>query len=76
MSEESVHRLVDRELAALLHESQSLGDRVVEPGAIHLATNRIRIELLSKSRRPRQDSGSTWKSVWAARGRSLATGLA
>ena len=47
---ESVRRLVGRELAALLHESRQLRDLAVEPGTIRLATNRIRIELMSKNR--------------------------
>ena len=54
--EESVRRLVEREFAALLHESRSLGDWSIEPGSIHLATNRIRIELLAGER----DRPSLW----------------
>ncbi|MGC8639813.1 MAG: hypothetical protein ACP5XB_08070, partial [Isosphaeraceae bacterium] len=46
--DEAVHRLVDRDLAALLRESRSLGDLAIKAGAVHLATNRIRIELRSK----------------------------
>jgi hypothetical protein len=54
--EESVRRLVEREFAVLLHESHSLGDWSIEPGSIHLATNRIRIELLAGER----DRPSLW----------------
>ena len=54
--EESVRRLVEREFAALLRESRSLGDRSIEPGSIHLATNRIRIELAERDR----DRPSLW----------------
>jgi hypothetical protein len=43
--EESVRKLVDRDLAALLHESPALEHRLAEPGEIHLAANRIRFEL-------------------------------
>ncbi len=48
--EEAVRRLVRREFAALLRESRSLGNWSIEPGSIHLATNRIRIELLAAAR--------------------------
>jgi hypothetical protein len=54
--EESVRRLVEREFAELLRESRSLGDWSIEPGSIHLATNRIRIELLAGER----DRPSLW----------------
>jgi hypothetical protein len=54
--EEAVRRLVKREFAALLRESRSLGNWSIEPGAIHLATNRIRIELLAGAR----DFPSLW----------------
>jgi hypothetical protein len=54
--EEAVRRLVKREFAALLRESRTLGDWSVEPGSIHLATNRIRIELLAATR----DFPSLW----------------
>jgi hypothetical protein len=54
--EESGRKLVEREFAALLHESRSLGDWSIEPGSIHLATNRIRIELLAGDR----DRPSLW----------------
>jgi hypothetical protein len=43
--EQSVRKLLDRDLAALLHESPSLEHRHAEPGEIRLATNRIRFEL-------------------------------
>lgn len=46
--EEAVRRLVERDIAALLNASRSLGDRVVEPGSIRLATNRIRVELIDR----------------------------
>jgi hypothetical protein len=48
--EESIRRLVERDFAALLHESCLLGHWLIELGGIHLATNRIRIELLSAER--------------------------
>ncbi len=54
--EESVRRLVEREFAQLVHESRSLGNWSIEPGSIHLATNRIRIELLAAER----DRPSLW----------------
>ncbi len=54
--EESVRRLVEREFAEFLHESRSLGDWSIEPGSIHLATNRIRVELLAGER----DRPSLW----------------
>jgi hypothetical protein len=46
--EEAVRRFVDREFAALLDESRSLDDANVHAGSIHLATNRIRVELVSQ----------------------------
>src|SRR5207249_5018354 len=54
--EQSVRRLVERDFAALLHESRWLGHRSIEPGSIHLATNRIRIELIAGNR----DGPSLW----------------
>jgi hypothetical protein len=48
--EASVRRLVEREFAALLHESRRLGHWSIGPGSIHLATNRIRIELAAGNR--------------------------
>jgi hypothetical protein len=45
--EESVRRFVERDLAALLHETPALRDWDVRPGAIDLATNRIRFELIA-----------------------------
>ena len=54
--EEAMRRLVERELAGLLRESRSLGGWSIEPGSIHLATNRIRIELLAGDR----DRPSLW----------------
>jgi hypothetical protein len=47
--EEAVRRLLKRDFAALLHESRSLGEWSIEPGSIHLATNRIGAELVSVS---------------------------
>ncbi len=44
---EAVHKLLKREFTALLRESRSLGNWSIEPGSIHLATNRIRIELVA-----------------------------
>ncbi|MHB1562158.1 MAG: hypothetical protein ACYC61_32320, partial [Isosphaeraceae bacterium] len=46
--EEAIRRLVERDITALLNVSRSLGDRVVEPGSIRLATNRIRVELIDR----------------------------
>ena len=54
--EESVRRFVERDLVALLHETRALGQANVRVGAIHLATNRIRIELLSGAR----DASGFW----------------
>ncbi len=54
--EESVRRLVEREFAALLRETRSLGDWSIEAGSIHLATNRIRVEILAGER----DQPSLW----------------
>jgi len=54
--EEAVRKLLKREFAALLRESRSLGSWSIEPGSIHLATNRIRIELLAAAR----DGPSLW----------------
>jgi hypothetical protein len=48
--EEAVRRLVKREFATLLRESRALGNWSIEPGSIHLATNRIRIELVVAAR--------------------------
>jgi hypothetical protein len=45
--EESVRRLLERDVAGLLHESLLLRDWSIEPGVIHLATNRIRVEMLA-----------------------------
>ncbi len=42
---ESVRSFVDRELLELLHESRSWADRSITTGEIHLACNRILIEL-------------------------------
>jgi hypothetical protein len=44
--EESVRRFIERDFAALLDQSRALGRASVRPGAIRLATNRIRVELL------------------------------
>ena len=46
--EEAVRRFVERDLVELLRESRSLGNANIEPGAIRLATNQVRVELLSK----------------------------
>jgi hypothetical protein len=54
--EEAMRRLLEREFAGLLRESRSLGVSAIEPGAIHLATGRIRIELLGEDR----DRPSLW----------------
>jgi len=54
--EESVRRFVERDFAALLHESRSLGSAEVRPGAIRLATNRVRVELLTAG----DDRPSLW----------------
>jgi hypothetical protein len=54
--EEAIRRLLKREFSALLRESRSQGNGSIEPGSIHLATNRIRIELLAVSR----DRPSLW----------------
>jgi hypothetical protein len=43
--EESIRRFVDRDLIALLAQSRTLRDAAIAAGQIHLATNRIRIEL-------------------------------
>jgi hypothetical protein len=43
--EESVRRFIERELIALLNQSRALRHAAIEAGEIHLATNRIRIEL-------------------------------
>jgi hypothetical protein len=42
---ESLRRFVDRELLELLHESRTWADPSISSGEIHLATNRISIEL-------------------------------
>jgi hypothetical protein len=42
---EEVRRFVDRELLELLHESRTWADRTITSGEIHLASNRILIEL-------------------------------
>jgi hypothetical protein len=54
--EEAMRRLIEREFAGLLRESRSLGADAIEPGSIHLATGRIRIELLGEDR----DRPSLW----------------
>ena len=54
--EESVRQLVEREFAGLLHENLLLRNWSIGPGSIHLATNRIRIEVLARER----DSASLW----------------
>ena len=54
--EESMRRLVEREFAELLREGRALSRWSIEPGSIHLATNRIRIELVSVER----DRPSLW----------------
>jgi hypothetical protein len=54
--EEALRRLIEREFAGLLGESRSLGGDAIEPGSIHLATGRIRVELLGGDR----DRPSVW----------------
>jgi hypothetical protein len=54
--EEALRRLLEREFAGLLRASRSLGGSGIEPGSIHLATGRIRIELLGEDR----DRPSLW----------------
>ncbi len=46
--EESFRRFVERDVIALLHESRTLGDASIHAGSIHLATNSIRIDLVSE----------------------------
>ncbi len=74
--EEAVRRLIEREFAELLRESRSRRGASVEPGSIHLATGRIRIELLGEDR----DRPSLWIDLEersrAAGGGDLAEGLA
>jgi hypothetical protein len=43
--EESIRRFVDRDFIALLAQSRTLRDAAIGAGLIHLATNRIRLEL-------------------------------
>ena len=54
--EESVRRFVERDLAALLGETAALGRAGVRPGSIHLATDRIRVELI----RGDHDAAGLW----------------
>jgi hypothetical protein len=54
--EEATRRLIEREFAGLLAESRSFAGRPIEPGSIHLATARIRVELLGEDR----DRDSLW----------------
>ncbi len=54
--EEAVRSLLKREFSALLRESRALGNWSIEPGSIHLATNRIRFELVAAAR----DFPSLW----------------
>jgi hypothetical protein len=54
--EEAIRNLMERELAALLRESRALGNWSIEPGSIHMATNRIRIELVAATK----DMPSLW----------------
>jgi hypothetical protein len=54
--EEAMRRLLEREFAGLLRERRSLVGSSIEPGSIHLATGRIRIELLGEDR----DRPSLW----------------
>lgn len=49
--DESVRRLIDRDLVAWLHESRASGGHSISPGAIHFATNRIGIELVGAGRK-------------------------
>lgn len=46
--EESIRRFIERDVIALLHESRTLGDASIHAGSIHLATNSIRIDLVSE----------------------------
>jgi hypothetical protein len=50
--EESIRRFVDRDFIALLHDSRTLHPAAIETGEIHLATNRVRIELRSAVAEP------------------------
>ena len=45
--EESLRRFVERDVVALLRESRALGGRAIHLGSIKLATNRIRIDLVT-----------------------------
>ncbi len=54
--EEAMRRLIEREIASLLRETRTLGADSIEPGSIHLATGRIRFELLGEDR----DQPSLW----------------
>jgi len=65
--EESVRRFVERDLAALLGGTRALGGARVHPGAIHLATNRVRVELLAG--RDGHDAGSLWVELEERAGR-------
>ncbi len=68
--EESLRRFVDRDLAALLAETRTLGRLEIRTGSIHLATNRIRIELVA--------SGFEGTAFWfdlEERGRLLHAGI-
>lgn len=47
--EEAVRRFVDREVVALLNECQAVGSSGLSVGPIRLATNRVRVDLLTAS---------------------------
>jgi hypothetical protein len=58
--EDSIRRFVERDLIALVHESRTLRDAAVEVGTIHLATNRVRIELRSQLVEPESARSRLW----------------
>jgi hypothetical protein len=58
--EEAVRTFLERELLALLHESGLPRLAPIEVGTIHLATNRVRFELVARS----SDIPSAGRSVW------------
>jgi len=60
--EESVRRFIERDFIALLDQSRSLRDAAIEAGEIHLATNRIRIELRSSG--PLAEASRPGAGVW------------
>jgi hypothetical protein len=60
--EESVRRFVERDFIALLDQSRSLRDAAIETGEIHLATNRIRVELRTSG--PLAEASRPGAGVW------------